>query len=122
MSKRPIQRLGAYLVADERGYLPERSRDARVAEPWATAVDALVRRYLREWGGALQGGYVRGTRVGIELAAASPVLSRPRPSQPDQGRECVRVAERHELQRGLAARQEQAQARLVGHLDAEDAA
>lgn len=57
----PIQRLGSYLEADEQGVLLGGSADAVIREPWAAAVEALVRRYVAAWGNDLHSVYVRGS-------------------------------------------------------------
>ena len=61
MERIPIQRLGCYLEADEQGVLLGSAGDAVVREPWASAVEALVRRYVAAWGNDLHSVYVRGS-------------------------------------------------------------
>lgn len=71
MTPKPIRRIGAYLVADEDGYLPSPAGTA-IAAPWSAAVESLVAAYLAEWGQDLHSIYVRGSVArGLALVGVS---------------------------------------------------
>ena len=85
------RRIGAYLLADESGFLPSQSGTRQIKRPWVTAVDHLVNRYLSEWGADVHSIYVRGS-VARDLAMPgvsdidSFAVLVPESAEPDRGR------------------------------------
>ena len=61
MDRTVIERIGTYLEVDEQGFLGGVAGGAGIAAPWASVVEALVRRYVEGWGNDLHSVYVRGS-------------------------------------------------------------